>query len=179
MAVTTPILTIDDFTNKADISNNIKTSKLEPYIEVIQDQFGPKMLCELLYQELQDQICTSTLSAVNTLLLPFVKNYLIYKTYARYLVNANIIATPAGLRIQLDTTSVAATSEDLAPIVSQAETDANSYQDKLANFLIENETDYPLWKDSICNCKKSLRAQKQNQFSLIGKKSDKVDLKWT
>jgi hypothetical protein len=179
MAVSTYILTTEDFTNRADISGNIITSKLNSYIGVIQEKYALKMLCQALYDELLDQICNNSLTTANTALLPFLKDYLIYKTYARYLVNSSIMSTPSGLRIQNDPTSQAATNEQLAPLVAQAENDANFYQDQLANFLIKNEDDYPLWKSSSCNCSPTQFTYKANQFSKIGGSTGKTKVKWT
>lgn len=177
--VSTYILSIEDFTNRADITPNIQTAKLKSYLGVVQEKYALKILCQALYDELLTQIAASSLTAVNTLLLPYVKDYLIYKTYSRYLLNANTLSTPAGLRVQTDTTSEAASDPTITALVKQADGDANFFQDQLATFLKCNDTDYPLWKNSICGCGNKV-TQKLNQFSSIGKniyRDERID--WT
>lgn len=177
--MTTYLITIDDFQSKADITANIKTSKLQAYIGVTQEKYGLKILCKEFYDEIIDQVCNGTLTAANTTLIPYIKDYLIYKTYERYLVNANILSTPGGLRVQNDTTSREASADDLAPLRNQAKSDANFYQDQLINFLILNESDYTTWKNSPCNCNPKSYAYMENKFTKVGKSYEKIPIKWT
>lgn len=178
MAVSAYILSIEDFTNKEDITINIQTSKLKGYISVIQEQFGVKVLCQALYDEILGQLPDS-LSTANTALMPYLKDYLIRKTYARYLLNANAISTPAGIRVQVDATSEAASDKYIAELMRAAENDANFYQDALINFLDCNSSDYPLWEGTICDCNKQSRPSKGNSFSKIGSSKGVVPIKWT
>lgn len=176
--VTTYILSIEDFTNRADITINIQTAKLKTYIGVVQEQFAVKILCQALYDQLLTEIAAGTLTTENTALLPFLKDYLIYKTYSRYLLNANAMSTPGGIRVQVDATSEPASDKFISELMRQSDGDANFYQDLLVNFLDCNVNDYPLWKDTVCDCNKS-RATKGNTFSKIGSSTDKVRIFWT
>ena len=101
-----------------------------------------------------------------------------FKIYASYLVDGNYIATPAGLRTQVDTTSNIPTDKQMSEVTEKAEKRANFYQDELANFLRLNEDDYPLWENSNCNCKDQT-THLLNKFSKIGKNQEKVKIKWT
>jgi len=179
MAVSTYILDISDFTDRADITANIQTQKLKTYLGVIQEQYALKILCKALYDQLLVEIAADTLTDANTALLPFVKDYLIYKTYARYLLNANAMSTPAGIRVQVDATSDPASDKFVAELMRQAGNDANFYQDQLADFLDCNSTDYPLWEDTICDCRRQNRTLKGNSFSKIGQSKGKVKINWT
>lgn len=172
------ILSIEDFKRKADISANLNTDKLKAQIGATQDQFAYKILCNELLAEILSQL-PDDLSEANEALMPYLKNYLIYKTYARYLVGANLMATAAGMRVQIDATSDAANDKQMAEVRKQAENDANFYQDTLVNFLIKNEDDYPLWKDSICNCNRNSMTQRQNMFSKIGSSIQKTPIRWS
>jgi hypothetical protein len=172
------ILSIEDFKRKADISANLNTDKLKAQIGPTQDQFAYKILCNELLAEILSQL-PNDLSVANTALMPYLKNYLVYKTYARYLVGSNVMATAAGMRVQIDSTSEAADEKQMAAIRKQAENDANFYQDTLVNFLIKNEDDYPLWKDSICNCNRNSITQRQNMFSKVGTSVQKTPIKWS
>lgn len=178
MAVITYILSISDFTNRADITVNIQTAKLKTYIGVIQEQFAIKILCKALYDQLLVEIAADTLTVANTALLPFVKDYLIYKTYARYLLNANAISTPGGIRVQSEATSEPASDKFVAELIRQSNNDANFYQDTLVDFLDCNVADYPLWADTICDCNRN-RTTKGNSFSKIGQSKGQVKIRWT
>jgi hypothetical protein len=175
MAVSTYILSIEDFQNRADITVNIQTAKLKGYIGVIQEQFAVKILCQALYDQMLVEIAASTLTTANTALLPYLKDYLIYKTYSRYLLNANAMSTPGGIRVQSDATSEPASDKYVAELMRQSDNDANFYQDKLVNFLDINYLDYPLWKDTVCDCNK-IRTVKGNSFSKIGSSKGKVKI---
>lgn len=173
--VTTYILSILDFTNRADITNNIDTAKLKSYLGVIQEKFAKKILCKTLYDQLLTQI-SGTLSTANTTLLPYVKDYLIYKTYSRYLLNAGALSTPAGIRTMSEPTSTPASVEYIGALIKQSDGDANFYQDELVNFLKNNEDDYPLWASSSCGC--GTLTKNNNQFSKVGRKKyidDKIN----
>jgi len=176
--VTTYILSIEDFTNRADITVNIKTDKLKGYIGVVQEKFAVKILCQALYDQLLTEIAAGTLTTANTALLPFLKDYLIYKTYSRYLLNAPILSTPGGLRVQVDATSEPASDKLIAEIMRQSDGDANFYQDLLVNFLDCNVDDYPLWEGTVCDCNKN-RTVKGNSFSKIGSSTGRIPIRWT
>lgn len=176
---TTYIITTEDFQQRADLSNNIRTDKIQAHIGPTQEIFTRKILCENLYNELISAIANGTLTPELTSLLPYVKDYLVYKTYREYLVTANVTLTPMGVRVQTDTTSEPATDKQMAEIMKQSQGIANYYQDRLVNFLTLNEDDYPSWKDSICNCNANIRTQKNNSFSVIANPSRKVYIDWT
>lgn len=177
--ITTYILEIEDFINRADITSNLQTSKLKSYLGVIQEKYAPKILCRELYNTVISQIESDTFTQPIEDLLPYLKDYLIYKTYARYLLNADVLSTPSGLRVQVDTTSQSLDSETRGAIIAQAKNDANFYQDELVNFLNLNSEEYPDWVDSKCGCSKGY-SKRNNQFSLIGADRN-VDerIKWT
>lgn len=174
----TYLIDIDDFKRRADISQNLDTNKLKASIGITQEKYIVKILCQNLYNEIIGEFPDS-LSAANTALLPFIEDFLIYKTYTRYLKGSNLLATPSGMRVQTDTTSTVATDDQMTEVIREAHSDANFYQDKLVNFLIKNEDDYPLWKASICNCGTSKRPVNANRFSTIGKKASRTRIKWT
>jgi hypothetical protein len=172
------LIDIEDFKRRADISQTINTNKLKAEIGITQEKYGVKILCQNLYNEIIGQY-PSNLSAANTLLLPLIQDFLIYKTYARYLIGANIMATASGMRVQSDTTSTVADEDQMRALRGEANSDADFYQDKLVNFLIKNETDYPLWASSNCNCSPSIRPINGNKLSAIGRKGSQTPIRWT
>lgn len=179
MAVSTYIITITDFKSRADLSENILTAKLQAQIAPAQEQFAIKILCRDFYTEVLAHVAGTTVTAVITTLLPFLRDFLVYKTYARYLVGAPIIMSPAGQRTQIDTTSDLASDKLISEQIALARNDANFYQDTLVNFLTLNADDYPTWRDSICGCDDDRRVKNNNQFSIVGKTRQKTRIDWT
>ncbi len=179
MAVSTYIITISDFESRADISENVLTAKIQAQIGPAQEQFGIKILCRDFYAEVLAHIDGTTVTAVITTLLPFLRDFLVYKTYARYLVGAPIMMTATGQRTQLDETSEIAPDKLIAEQIALARNDANFYQDTLVNFLTLNADDYPTWRDSICGCDDKRRTENNNQFSLIGRNKRATRIDWT
>jgi len=179
MAVSTYIITISDFKTRADISENIITRKLQAQIAPTQEQFAIKILCRDFYAEVLDVVAGTTTSVVITTLLPFLRDFLVYKTYARYLVGAPVMMTASGPRTQVDPTSDLATDKQIGEIIRLALEDSNFYQDTLVNFLTLNQDDYPTWRDSICGCDDDRRVKNNNQFSIVGKTRQKTRIDWT
>jgi len=178
MAVSTYIITIEDFTSRADISQNIQTQKIQAQIAPTQEQFGIKILCRAFYAEVLAVVDGGGVDAEITTLLPYIKDFLVYKTYSRYLTGAAVLMTPAGARVSTDTTSEPASDKQVSEIAKQADNDANFYQDTLVNFLTLNQDDYPTWRDSICGCG-DRRTKNNNQFSIVGGNKRKTPIEWT
>lgn len=179
MAVTTYILTSSDFTDRADISPNIKTNLLKQHLGVTQEKYAVKILCLEFYQEVLDVVAGTTVNADITALLPFIKDYLIYKTYARYLLYANQRSSAAGVRTVAEPVSTAASDKILSEMIASAKSDANFYQDQLVNYLECNEDLFPTWKDSICDCSSNRRTKGLNKLSRVGSSKKITPIKWT
>jgi len=176
--VSTYIITTADFTSRADISQNILTTKIQGQIAPVQEIYGIKVLCREFYAEVLSVVAGTTTSAVITTLLPFIKDFLVYKTYAEYLVGAGLMMTPAGARVSIDATSEAASDKQVGEILAQARNRANFYQDTLINFLTLNELDYPTWAASECGCS-DRRTKNNNQFSIVGNTRKTQPIEWT
>ena len=172
------LIDIDDFTRRADLSKNINTDKIKAQIGITQEKYAVKMLCQDLYDLVISQY-PNGLSPANEALLPYIQDFLVYKTYARYLVSANAHSQPGGMFSMNDSAGTKLTPEEMAPIIAQAQGDANFYQTQLQNFLVKNEDDYPLWKDSICQCGRNRRPVNLNRFSKVGSKGSETQIRWT
>lgn len=173
------IVTIEDFKERANISPSILTSRFKQESGIEQQRFGLKILCREFYNEILDQIESDTLTAENTTLLPYLKDYLVFKIYDAYLVDSNIIFTPSGARTQIDTTSTLPSDKQMGEVSKKAENRALFFQSELVNFLELNEDDYPLWRDSSCACNTSTMPVKANSFSKIGNSKGKVKIEYT
>jgi len=178
MAVSTYIITISDFIGRVNVSENVLTNRLKSDIGPIQEMFGIKILCNEFYAEVLAVVAGTTTSAVITTLLPKIKDFLVFKIYADYLVDAGALSTPAGIRVSIDATSEPASDLIVSQMIAKAEGRAVYYQDQLVNFLTLNQDDYPTWRDSICGCS-DRRVKNNNQFSIVGGNKRKTPIEWT
>ncbi|MDA1120880.1 MAG: hypothetical protein O2887_10400 [Bacteroidetes bacterium] len=176
MAISTYLITTADFTSRADLSGNILTSKIQAQIGPVQEIYGIKILCREFYDEVIAAQTTPT--AAITAMMPYLKDFLVYKTYAEYLVGASGMMTPSGMRVQTDTTSEPASDKMVSEVMRQASNRANFYQDTLINFLTLNVLDYSTWEDSMCGCG-DRRVTKNNQLSIIGTNKTRTPIEWT
>ncbi|NEO72146.1 DUF6712 family protein [Moorena sp. SIO3H5] len=164
---TVSLVDITDFRERVILSQNLNSDRIKIASNLVQEKQLQRILCTQLYDEILSEY-PDNLSPANEALMPFIKDFLVFRSYYEYVATGNIQSTPAGFRIANPTDSVAASSEDLQSLGGKALSDANYYQDQLINFLVKNEDNYPLWKNSSCNCPADLRPYLRNKFSGIG-----------
>lgn len=181
MATSTYILSIDDFTNRTDLSPNIATNFLQGYYTSAQEKSLVAVICQETYNELIDQLSQGGevyLDPEYTALLPFIKDYLVWATMEIYYPLSKAKSTPAGMRKHTDTISTEAVGIEIDIYVKNAESNKEFYQDKLVNFLEENKTEYPLWENSRCNnCQGFTKGVGGVRFT--SKNSNKTIIKYT
>lgn len=180
MATSTYILSINDFTNRADLSSNLNTNTLKQYFGITQEKFLVAVICQETYDAIIDELSQggeAYLSTKYANLLPFIKDFLVYKTMERYYTNANYKSTPAGIREHTDTISSKAPNTAMEVLTKQANDDAEFYKDKLINYLDNNRETYTLWADSRCNCGQFTKGAGGFQFS--SNKSTRNIIKWS
>ncbi len=161
------------------MTQNILTTKIQSSIGKTQEGYGIKILCRAFYQEVLDVIDGTTTSAVIDTLLPFLRDFLVFKIYEDYVSISDALSTPAGFRTSIDTTSEPISSDAMNRLIGNAHQWAVYYQDQLVNFLTLNADDYPTWEDSICGCDDKRRTENNNQFSLIGRNKRATRIDWT
>ena len=177
--VETYIVSIEDFEKRSSISRNLLTDRFKQESGISQEMFAIKILCNDQYDLVIQEVSADNISPETEALLPYLKDYLVFKIAAAYLVDCNYIATPAGLRTQIDDTSSTVSQKEMAQIIKKQDQRADFYQDRLVNFLTVNKDDYPLWLDSNCGCSNSVRVQKANTFSKIGANKKRNKINWT
>jgi hypothetical protein len=154
MSCRTLFISISDFKDRVDLNQTILQKYIIPNIALVQDRYVKKILCTDFYNELLEQVEESTLTTANeTLMTYYIKPYMVYRSYARYTVGANIYSTNAGFRKFKEDNSDSASNSDMNGIVSQADSDAQYYENELTQFLEDNASDYPTWATE-CNCTK-------------------------
>jgi hypothetical protein len=75
-----------------------------------------------------------------------IKAFLVYATYARYIANSNVIATPTGMMHKVNQFSEHVSEKTIARLVEQARSGAEMQKIRFVDFLNRNVNDYPLWR---------------------------------
>lgn len=151
------ILSLSDFTDRFDLSPNTLQRRYKQTARIVQQKFGSEVICRKTYNEIISQLAQGDgeetyLDEKYVTLLPYIKDYLAAKTYARYVTDSQTISTASGLVVDQDDTSRRLTNEELEVMTRKVESDADFYRDELYNFLQDNKDTYTLWRDSICAC---------------------------
>ena len=97
-----------------------------------------------------------------------IKAVLAYYSYARYVANSNTVSTKYGLVVKENEFSSPVSEKTLARRISQAQSGAAVYQERVRLYLIHHVDDFPLWHGS--------RARKKGQVRLtsIGGNSSRI-----
>jgi hypothetical protein len=175
----TYLINIADFTSRADLASNILTSKINSYIGITQTKFVKGLLCTETYETLLQEFASGLnyMSVEYAALLPFVQDFLVYKTYARALINTNFVSTAGGIRTTKDNISDVASDRGMSMLIKQADSDANFYQDELVNYLTRNKETYTVWRDSQCGCNEKF-VSNLNTFSGVGGRRNLGNVNW-
>ena len=155
----TKIITEQEIKNWTDISNNVQSSSLAFAITISQDLYVRTALGEKLYEELVGQVANNTLTALNTTLLngndrlfrgikPGLAWWIAYESYT-YLHSK---ISPTGIQSKSTEQAVSIDSRSLEIRKNMAKKKAEYYIDQLICYLRDNESDYPLFRDSDSCC---------------------------
>ena len=155
----TKIITEQEVKNWTDISNNVQSSSLAFAITISQDLYVRTALGEKLYEELVGQVATDTLTALNTTLLngndrlfrgikPGLAWWIAYESYT-YLHSK---ISPTGIQAKSTEQATSIDSRSLEIRKNMAKKKAEYYIDQLICYLRDNESDYPLFRDSDSCC---------------------------
>jgi len=152
--ITTQLITLADIRVVKSIALNIHQEKeLVPYILAAQNFDLQKFLGDSFYLDLVANIGNYntlfnggqyTYNGV-TYVLNGLKDLIVYYTYARYVNNSNIIATPTGFVNKTNPYSEQVTEKTIARLVENVRNEAVFIEDNIKNFLDRNNSDYPLW----------------------------------
>jgi len=146
----TAILPLSYLNEACFLSLNVDDKKYNMVLKLSQqdlkDILGPDF-----YNEIELQYPSSFTSDNSTLYDDYIKDYLAWTTYFKYLKFANVDATPTGIRVFSDDNSTIATDVQMYSLEKNVLETANNYKYRMINFLKESQlndsTKYPLWED--------------------------------
>lgn len=152
-------MTEQEVKNWTDISNNVQSSNFSTSLIISQDLYVRTALGEKLYEELIDQVANNTLTALNETLLngndklfrgikPGLAWWTAYDIYP-YLHSK---ISPTGIQSKSTEQAISIDSRALEIRKNMAKRKAEYFIDQLICYLRDNESDYPLFRDSDSCC---------------------------
>jgi len=161
MAFDNNLITITDIQEFKPLSKNTDTDKtVNPFILEAQEFDIRPILSDAFYSELITQIKSGSPSAEYDELFngsiysdggidktnPGLKSVLVYYSYSRYLNRANTNSTAFGMVQKNNPDSTPISDKRLASLISQSESGAKAYENRVIDFLICNSNKYPLYE---------------------------------
>jgi len=162
------IITLTDIQGYKPLSSNTNTSKkVDPFIQEAQefelrpfmsDEFYEALVAQFklgftdpLYDDLFNG--STWTNGSKTYTNPGIKPMLVYYSYSRYLNRSNTDSTAYGMVNKTNPDSTPLTDKRLASLVSQSESGAKAYENRVKFFLDCNASDYPLYTCTMVNKK--------------------------
>jgi hypothetical protein len=149
---------------EVDITDNVPDKELDNPIKRSQEMLE-MIIGSDLYDEIYSQYPNS-LSAANTTLMTYIKKFMAWQAYQFWIPKANFKDTRSGFRVMVEDNSVAATEKDMATLIRDVKSWAQTQKEKLVQFLEDNYASYPLY-DYSCNSNK--RAGTGFHITAVGK----------
>lgn len=164
----TILLQLSDFTPYKSITSNADLTKLTMYVNEAQEFDLRQLLGTELYEDFLNEFFISpslsqqayhdlwfgckyiipgnNTTPTKTFTHEGLKPVLIYFSYARYLLTANLFSTPSGMVTKKDDYSVAITDKQLSRLVNQANSGAQAYWNRTRKYIIDNISLFPLYR---------------------------------
>ena len=135
-----------DITNRmSEFDVNLSEKKVSSAVLLVQDKNLRDLLGDELYFNYLTEYDSGTLSVANSALRPYIEQYLIAKVCERVVILIHDQITNKGYVNQNSDFSVVANKSDVFRAQYLYKDDAEFYQNRLFNFLIENIATYPLY----------------------------------
>lgn len=140
-----PLITEKLFKQHSPVTSNTNITEFVPYISIAQDLHIAPLLGEELMTELQEQVCTNTLTTENSDLIlklaPALSFYAVYQALPFHW--ATIVNK--GITIRESENSKGIDIKDLAQLRLWIKNDADVLKSQLVDFLNKCRAAYPLW----------------------------------
>jgi len=134
---------------QAYVESNYDQDQLKQMIWDTQEHHLPRIIGSALYEELKTQSRTNALTPDNqTLVYEKIVPFLMWKVLADGAVLFTYKVKNKGIVTQSSDNATPATISDIQFIITQFEDKAQMYAQRITNFLIENDTTYPLFTDA-------------------------------
>jgi hypothetical protein len=165
----TALIPISYLNEACFLSLNDDEKKYNMVLKIAQDDLSDLLGSEF-YDEIVAQFSANSFTSDNeTLYEDYIKDFLAWQTYYKYLKFVNVSATPTGIRTFNDDNSSIANDVQMFSLEKNVLAEANKYKYKIVNFLnlaqSKDSSKYPLWSDGC-------REYMSFAITAIDKKSD-------
>lgn len=156
--IATKLITLANIQAVKSISLNINESKqLNPYILEAQNFDLRELLGDTFYLDLIADFPTLTKYSLlfnggqytyqnENYYVDGIKQFLVYSTYARYIVNSGVISTATGMVAKTNQYSEKVDEKTIMRLSTQARSGATFCEENIVKFLERNKSTYPLYK---------------------------------
>ena len=152
---------------ETDISQNVPEAELDNPIKRAQEM-AEMVLGSALYAELDSQHPNFT--GANATLITYVKKFLAWQAYQFWLVKANFKTHASGLRVHREENSDPASDKQMADLIKDAKSWAQTQKEKMIQYLDDNYTSFPLYE---YNCGVNKRGGTGFHITAVGTKHGK------
>lgn len=143
------IITTEDISTYRDLTSNIPTKRITPFIREAQEFDLRNLLGVELYDKVVDDISPLNYPNLDAYLIPCLS----YWAYARFVKNNRATMTSNGVVFKNVDGSVQASDQAVGYLITDANEAAANYANRLVDYLNDNVADYPEWAKS-CHCRK-------------------------
>lgn len=169
MAVNTAIFLIsfDDFIGRVPVSEEMDSNELTPFIDTVQRAYLPKLICPALYQEIITEKLQGYFTPANeTLVDDYIKDYLVHKTWSKFVLHTNFKHTPSGFVVfRGDEWGESIDDKGRAELIQDSRSTALYFEQSMVGFLDSNADDYPNFK--TCQCKSARSFSQQIRITSV------------
>lgn len=146
----TPLINIQDVRDLLDLSNNVTEQKYNQHIISAQNWQLKDLIGSTCLQGLEDRKCSNTLTDADKALLVYVKPYLIYYSYSKYVSNSMMQDTNDGIVKFSGDNIIQLTETEKKYIKQYNEQNAEAYRKDILTLLKDNPDDYPCFDCGDC-----------------------------
>jgi hypothetical protein len=147
MSLTPQFISIEVIKDQSVINENVDSKLLQPTLIMVQDIYLKQVIGKDLYAELITQVNAESVSALNTTLLTdYIQPYLINKVVSELVIDVNYKIKNKALMVGSSDNGQPLDTSGMSIIQTKYRNIAENYRVNLVDYLLDNYTDYPLFK---------------------------------
>jgi Na+/H+ antiporter NhaB len=147
MSLTPQFISIEVIKDQSVINENVDSKLLQPTLIMVQDIYLKQVIGKDLYAELITQVNAESVTALNTILLTdYIQPYLINKVVSELVIDVNYKIKNKALMVGSSDNAQPLDSLGMSIIQTKYRNIAENYRVNLVDYLLDNYTDYPLYK---------------------------------
>ena len=128
------------------INENVAYTQIRPTLVKVQDMHIQPALGSALYKEVQAQVVSGSVTALNTTLLEdYIQPAIVQWMYFELPMVLSFKYMNKGMDRRSSTESTAMNVDEITRLMDRTKSDAEWYSERVTRYLVENRNDYPLF----------------------------------